>query len=99
MGATMAALLFELGLITYRGASSEAAKDNPIKGLPVPAEYGAAVLVFGGLSLFTGRAAAPAAVFAWGLVLATAFNTFTQANLPGITFLSPSLSSAPPTQV
>lgn len=99
MGAVMAALLVELGLITWRGVGSDASKDNPIKGLPVPAEYAGAVIVFGGLALFTGRAAAPAAVFAWGLVVATSLNTFTQANLPGITFLSPSLSSASPTQV
>lgn len=89
----LSALLVELALITYRGATG-VDKRQPIAGLPVPAEYAGAFLVFGALSLIPGRGKAPATVFAWGLVIATALNLYpengTRVDVPGLTFISPS---------
>lgn len=89
----LAALFVELALITYRGAA-QPGKVQPVAGLPVPAEYGGAILVFGALSFARGAGATPAALFAWGLVIATALNLFPESgptvNLPGLTFISPS---------
>lgn len=88
----LSALLVELALITYRGAA-QPDKVQPVAGLPVPAEYGGAVLVFGALTLARGGATLPASLFAWGLVIATALNLFPGGNavsLPGLTFVSPS---------
>lgn len=89
----LSALLVELALITYRGAADRTRR-QPLPGLPVPAEYASAFVVFGALSLIPGRGATPAAIFAWGLVVATTLNLFPETgpriNLPGLTFLSPS---------
>ena len=94
MNGVIAALIVELGLITYRGAGAKNQTGNPISTIPVPAEYAGAFIVFGGLSFFSGRAALPAGVFAWGLVVATALNLFPETgpkvNLPGLRFISPS---------
>ena len=99
MGTIFSALLVELGLITYRGATSNTNENNPIPHLPVPADYVGAVLIFGALSLFPGQAARPAGVFAWGIVLATALNFFASTHIPGISFISPSNPSAQPTKI
>ena len=94
MNGVIAALIVELGLITYRGGGTDTAKQNPISKIPVPAEYAGAFIVFGALSFANGRAAPAANVFAWGLVIATALNLFPETgpkvNLPGLTFISPS---------
>ena len=98
MTGVLAALVMELALITYRGAGSKNQANNPIKNVPVPAEYAGAFIVFGGLSLASGRAQVPATVFAWGLVVATALNLFPETgqkiNLPGLSFISPSVPEA-----
>lgn len=89
----LSALLVELAVITWRGAG-KANRYQPIPGLPVPAEYASAFVVFGALTLVPGRGATPATIFAWGLVVATVLNLFPesgpQVELPGLTFLSPS---------
>jgi hypothetical protein len=94
MNGVIAALITELALITYRGAGTKNQTQNPIPKVPVPAEYAGAFIVFGILSFATGPAAAPANVFAWGLVAATVLNLFPETgptvNLPGLTFISPS---------
>ena len=99
MSAILSALLVEMTLITYRGGISGANKNNPIPHLPVPADYAGAVIIFGALSLLPGRASRPAGIFAWGLVLATGINLFTETNIPGISFISPSNPSAQPTPI
>jgi len=103
MNGVIAALIVELGLITYRGAGAKNQAKNPIANIPVPAEYAGAFIVFGGLSFFSGRAALPAGIFAWGLVVATALNLFPETgpkvNLPGLTFISPSVPQAAPVKI
>lgn len=100
MTGVLAALVMELALITYRGAGGKNQANNPIKNVPVPAEYAGAFIVFGALSLASGRAQVPATVFAWGLVVATALNLFPEnqnlprVNLPGLSFISPSVPTA-----
>jgi hypothetical protein len=99
----LAALVAELVLITVRGNGADNQKFNPIPRIPVPAEYAGAFIVFGLLSLPTGRAQVPANVFAWGLVVATALNFFPETGpnvkLPGLTFISPSTPTASPTNI
>ncbi len=76
MGALFAAFLAETALITYRdiGGSAAQKQGHTINGLPLPADYLAAVLVFGVLGL-APKGSGPAKVAAlvgWGFVLATA---------------------------
>ena len=87
MTATFAAMLVEVGLITYRASKRGASAAASIARLPVPAEYAGAVIVFGTLGLFSGRAAVPAAAFAWGLVIATALNTFSSSTIVSTSFV------------
>jgi hypothetical protein len=94
MNTVFTALLVELTLITYRGVNKGATAANPLPPFPVPAEYVGAVVVFGFLGLLPGRAATPAGVFAWGLVVATALNFFTESGAPDfvkkpLTFIAP----------
>jgi hypothetical protein len=91
MNGVISALFVELALITYRGASANNST-YPINPLPVPAEYAGALIVFGALSIVPGRGQIPAAVFAWGLVVATALNFY--GNTPAalrqpLTFIAP----------
>ena len=89
----LTALVIETALITYRGVAKDAAKNNPLPPFPVPASYVGAVVVFGVLSVLPGRAAVPAGVFAWGLVVATALNFFnepaTPAFIKNLKFIAP----------
>lgn len=62
--AVTAPMVVELLIIT----SDELANKHRF---PIPSRLLVAFLVFGGLGLFRGRAAQPAAVFGWGLVVAT----------------------------
>ncbi len=74
MGAVLAAWLVEVGLITYRDLKSGG---STIAGLPIPADYLATMVVYGGLGLVpksSPGAARFAAVLAWAYVLATALN-------------------------
>lgn len=77
MGGMLAAYLAEVGLITFRslrGGSSTAT----VAGLPVPAEYLAATILYGALGLATQRSgpgpAHVATAVGWAFVLATALN-------------------------
>lgn len=85
MNTVFSALVVELALITYRGVSKDTTKQNPLPPFPVPASYVGAVVVFGLLGVLPGRAAAPAGVFAWGLVVATALNFYTETGAPRFT--------------
>lgn len=99
MSGVISALLVEMALITWRGASQGTTKDNPIPHLPVPADYIGAAVIFGALSMVPGQAQRPATIFAWGLVLATALNLFADTSIPGISFISPSNPTAQPTKI
>lgn len=82
MGALLAAFVAEIGLITYRDvAGSTAQKQNhTVAGLPLPADYMAAILLFGVLGLASSPGAQKtAALFGWGIVIATYMNL-----MPGV---------------
>jgi hypothetical protein len=78
----LAALFAEVVLITYRAASKDTTKNNPLPPFPVPAAYVGAFTVFGVLAALPGRARVPAGVFAWGLVVATGLNFYTSTGAP-----------------
>jgi hypothetical protein len=82
MNSILAALMVEVALLTYRGASKGSNAGNPLPPFPVPATYVGAFVVFGALSILPGRAQTPANVFAWGLVLATGLNFYTETGAP-----------------
>jgi hypothetical protein len=69
------AWLAELVIIAYRGGK-QLGKQRPIDHLALPAEYASTFLIYGALSLVpeSSPLARPAAVFGWGIVLATALN-------------------------
>lgn len=76
MTGLFAAFLAEVGIITYRDL---AGKDpsHTIAGLPIPADYLAAVALYGALGLLAGTsegARLPASLLGWGFVIATAMN-------------------------
>ena len=94
MNTVITALLAEIVLITYRAASRDTTKTNPLAPFPVPAAYLGAFTVFGVLSVLPGRAQVPAGVFAWGLVIATGLNFYTSTGAPAftqapLTFIAP----------
>ena len=94
MNPVLSAFVAELVLITYRGVSKDTTKQNPLAPLPVPAAYAGAFVVFAVLSTLPGRARTPAGVFAWGLVIATALNFYTETGAPQfaqkpLTFIAP----------
>lgn len=94
MAGLLAAFLAEVGLITYRDiAGSPAQKQgHTIIGLPIPADYLAAVAFFGALGLVPkdSGAAKVAALVGWGIVLATAVNV-----MPLVSAQQKSSSSSP----
>lgn len=75
MGAMLLAFLVEVSLITYRDVSG---KDptHTVAGLPVPADYLAAIAVFGALGLVPKDSPARnvAALTGWALVIVTYLN-------------------------
>jgi hypothetical protein len=77
MPSLLAPAITEIGLITYRDIRTGGAKSKPIPYLPVPAELVGVLIVYGGLSMVSERFDRPAQLFAWGIVIATALNTFT----------------------
>lgn len=82
MSTFLAAWFVETALITYRGFKGGATA-GPINGLPLPADYVGETVIFGALSLLANTGASRfGAVFAWGLVVATALNLWTP-NHPG----------------
>jgi hypothetical protein len=97
MAGLLAAFLAEVGLITYRDLAGSAAQKagHTIVGLPLPADYLAAVAFFGALGLVPkdSGAAKVAALVGWGIVIATATNV-----MPLVTKNQQSTSAAPTTQ-
>ena len=69
--ALLAALVAEVGLITWRDFSTGA---DRIGGLPLPADYLAALALFGAFGLLRGKAAPVGAALGWGFVVATLLN-------------------------
>ena len=67
-------LLVATALITYRGAKSGSAANNPVAHLPLPSQFVGAFFVFGLLSLASGAAERPAQLVAWGLDVAILLN-------------------------
>lgn len=84
MTGTMTALFAELALITYRGSLRGTSATNPIGNLPVPADYAGAIILFTILGAIPGEAARPAAIFGWGLVVATFLNLYNPNNVPKV---------------
>jgi len=75
MNTLLAAWVAETVLITYRGAKQGGTKNNPVAHLPLPSEYIASFVVFGGLSLVPGpNGQRVAGLFGWGVVVATFLN-------------------------
>ena len=77
----MGAWLAEVVLITYRSARQGGAKDNPIAHVPLPSEYVASFIIYGGLSFIPGRGAPVATAFGWGVVVATLLNLWDPATI------------------
>ena len=71
MSSLLLAGLIELGLITYRDIHGSAKETHTVAGLPLPADYVAVAVLYGGLSFASGGAQTPAALLAWGITLAT----------------------------
>jgi len=72
--AVLPAFALSLALITYRGAKNGSANNNPVPHLPLPSQFVGAFFVFGILSLFSGKAAKPAVLVAYGLDVAILLN-------------------------
>lgn len=82
MGAVLAAWLTEAVIITWRDVSGKA-PDHTINGLPLPADYLATFILFGGLGLIPKSnvgASRFAAALAWGYVVATYLNVVNPSN-------------------
>lgn len=94
MSGILGAWFVEMALITYRGFKRKTT--GPLSGLPLPADYVGATIIFGGISLLGGtQAAGVGAVFAWGLVVATAVNLWTP-NSPASIGAKAKAAAAPP---
>lgn len=73
MPGVLAAWLVELGLITYRDIKGGSL--DSIAGLPLPADYLATFIIFGGLGMLARtKANNVAGLLAWGVVIATYMN-------------------------
>lgn len=81
-GGLLSAFLVETAIITYRdvAGSSAAQQGHTINGLPLPADYLAAVIIFGGLGFLPAGGQTVAALFGWGIVTATLLNFWTPSN-------------------
>ena len=79
MTGVLSAFFAQVVIITYRGVKG--GTSGPIKGLPLPADYVGATIIYGALGLLGGTQAAPVATLAgWGLVVATLVNLWTPKN-------------------
>lgn len=77
MRGLLLAALVEAGIITWRDLSKQ-------KVLPLPSDYVAVAIVYGGLAMLPESASGFAATVGWGLVLATWLNLpFTNLIYPG----------------
>jgi hypothetical protein len=80
-----------LGFITWRDLASDATlkAQHSIAGLPLPADYAATFLLFGGLGLLGKTKAAPAAALAaWGIDIALGLEVFGGGNPVGNALIS-----------
>jgi hypothetical protein len=78
MSSLTAAFLAELVIITYRNIKQGNTAKYPLP-MPLPADYAAGIIVYGGLGIFahvSDDAAKLAGLVGWGLVVATAMNLF-----------------------
>ena len=75
MSAVLLAWATEIGLITWRDIRGQE-KNHSIAGLPLPADYLATFIIFGGLAMVPkgGGAGRAAALGAWAYVVATYLN-------------------------
>lgn len=73
MRGLLLAALVEAGLITWRDLSKD-------KIVPLPSDYVAVVIFYGGLSLLPESASGFAGVLGWGMVLATFLGYFDPAH-------------------
>ena len=80
MTGLLSAFAAQVILITWRGASAGQlkSKDLPVPGMPVPANYVGAMIIYGILAALPGQAKGPAAVLGWGLVVANGLNIIPQ---------------------
>ena len=99
MNRLLSAWLVESILITYRGTKQGKFTTNPVPYFPLPSEYVATVLVFGGLSLLPSNSDAGrvAGVIGWGLVVATALNLWNPASSAESGIKPTGISTAPAT--
>lgn len=75
------AWLAELIVITYRGGK-QASIQRPVPNLPLPAEYAATFVIYGALSMVPeGPWGNVAAVFGWGIVVATFLNLWNPSSI------------------
>lgn len=79
MRGLLLAALVETGLITWRDLSKEAM-------LPLPSDYVAVAIFFGGLSLFPESASGFTSTLGWGMVLATFLGLFDPTNPTKLVF-------------
>lgn len=94
MSGVLSAWFTELVIITYRGVKG--GTTGPIKGLPLPADYVGATIIYGALGLLGGTQAAPVATaIGWGLVVATLVNLWTPKNPTQLAKHSPSTIKEP----
>lgn len=76
----MLAYLAELGLISYTDLTGKAGANHTINGLPIPADYIAATLVFGVLGAVGKDSGARQTVtlVAWAFVIASSYTRLTK---------------------
>lgn len=73
MRGLLLAALVEAGIITWRDLSS-------LNMLPLPSDYVAVAIFYGGLAFFPESASGFVNVLGWGIVIATAFNLWNPTN-------------------
>lgn len=89
MRGLLLAALVEAGLITWRDLSKD-------KILPLPSDYNAVAIFYGGLALLPESADTFTTLLAWGMVIATFFGLFDPANPTKLIF--PGGAQAPASQ-
>lgn len=81
MNSLLAAFFAQIVIVTYREYAGSGVSGGGINvpnqaplNLPLPADYTAPVLIYGGLSLIPGQGQRLAGMIGWGLVVATLLN-------------------------
>ena len=88
-------IVAEVVLVTFRDVRNGSNVNNPIAHLPIPSQYTSVVIVFGGLSLLPSSFDRPAALLAWGFVIATALNVFSPGKTVNKTNTNSATTAAP----